>query len=278
MWIEKDDINCNKIISKLNYSTKIPLTDQQITFIRKKYLSVITWIIDNTELNQLNNEIWSKIEPLLIVDENDNPIINDDWTFKIEFRENFKETKNLNEKLEFCRIVLFILEDRDWNIIVSKRSMAKPQHPWQYEIAWGHVIAWKSYLETVYKEVKEELNYNIPEWWVTVKNDFLFKYKNYKPKDWKWNIIALYRVNVDNIENLNIDENEIENLVTFSPEELYEAITTWYLNWEKCDFAQHHAYWYLEYLEKNRWIDTKNIRDKMIKSWVMDNRTKFENL
>lgn len=246
-----------------------------------EYVKQVFSILDTKEVEQKIKDLWSKIEPLIIVDENDIPYKDESGWWSTEFRKDFWDILTLPESKEkpiFCRIALFVIEDKQGNVIVSRRSMNK-SHPGELEMPGWHVTAGDSYLETIYREVFEELKYTIPQNSLSEKNRVL-KYRNFTPWEnenkWKWNILTVYNIQVPTIDALTFDPEEIEELKVLTKQDLFEAISTGYLNGEKYTFASHHAYRYLEFLEKNYGMDTRKVRQEMEKNGVMKNRTKLE--
>lgn len=68
------------------------------------------------------------VELVVIVDENDQYYKNKDGYWASEFRHDFMRYHLLPESKErtiFCRVALFLLEDEQGNIIVSRRSSNK---------------------------------------------------------------------------------------------------------------------------------------------------------
>ncbi len=249
--------------------------------LQTQYIKQVFALIDLNDIEQKRIDLWSKIEPLIIVDENDIPFQDGSGWWTTEFRKDFGNITSIPESRErslFCRIALFIIEDTAGNIIVSRRSLKKSS-PGELEMAGWHVTAGDSYLETIYKEVEEELDYKIPAGSLT-EDGRLFKYRNFTPWDeqykWKWNMVTVYNITVPSIEAIKFDPAEIEELIVLNKEELFEAISTGSLNWATYKFAPHHAYWYLEYLEQNRNIDTTKVRETLEKQWVMKNRMKIQ--
>ncbi len=243
------------------------------------YVQRVFSLVDENEIKTKIKSLGSKIEPLILVDENDAPIQGRNGWWTTEFRQDFWNIAVIPESREyplFSRIALFLLEDEKGNIVVSRRSMKKSS-PGELELAGGHVTAGDSYLETIYKELGEELQYQAPEGSIT-EADRLFKYRNFTPWEGelkgKGNILSLYRVKVPNQESLIHDPEEIEELITLTKPELFEAISTGSLRGETYKFAPHHAYWYLEYLEQSG-INTQEARKNLEERGVMKNRTKI---
>lgn len=264
--------------SKEDFYTQVKA---KITSAQTEYVRQVFSILDTKEAEQKIKDLWSKIEPLIIVDENDVPYKDKSGWWSTEFRKDFWDIWALPESKEkpiFCRIALFVIEDNQGNIIVSRRSMNK-SHPGELEMAGWHVTAGDSYLETIYREVWEELKYIIPENSLTEESR-LFKYRNFTPWEngnkWKGNILTVYNIQVPSIDSLKYDPEEISELIVLTKQDLFEALSTGYLNGEEYKFASNHAYRYLEFLEQNHGIDTKAVRQKMAENGVMKNRTKMQ--
>lgn len=223
-----------------------------ISEIQKKYVKWAMGILDGEVTEETIREFGSKIEVLPLVDENDKPYRNNSGLWSSEFRQDYMNYDSLPESKErtiISRVTLFILEDNDGNIIVSRRSPNK-SHPNMLEIPGGHVTVWYDYLETCIKELEEELKYtpdSLSEW------DRLFKFRNSSPDPkpgtyGRWTIMTIYRAKVPSIDSLKPLVAEIAELITMSPLELLNAIKSKKDNYK---FEVNHAFMYLEYL-KNR--------------------------
>ena len=248
--------------------------------IQWEYMQRAMGILDEAEMNIALKKLGSKLEPLGVFDRDDHPIIWSDGQPLVDFRQDIKGKEPLPEEKEhelYCRIALMIFEDMSGNIIVSRRSSTK-SHGGLLEMTWGHVIAGESYLEWAYREVPEETGYIIPEWSLT-EADGILKWRSLTPgKDGykgKGNIVTVFRVKIPDITVLHPDPEEISEFLVFTPEELTTAISTGKLGDKSYEFANHHAYWYLEFLEEQKGINTTEARKKMLENWLMENREKM---
>ncbi len=218
--------------------------------IQNRYAQEIMNIVDKESTETMVKTLWSNIEALALVDENDAFYRNTDGLWASEFRQNYANYHLLPEAKEypiFKRVVLFILEDSVGNIIVSRRSPSK-SHPNILEIPWGHVSVGYGYLETCKKELEEELGFVSQS---LSESERLFKFRSTapdpKPKTHgRWVIMTTYRVNIPSIDSLSPDASEIAELITMNPMELFLKIQS---NDEAYRFDSNHACQYLEYLK-----------------------------
>lgn len=243
--------------------------------IRRKYVTRACALTDDALIDDTITRLWSDLEPLLVVDEDDYPMKTPSGDEMIAFRKDI-EMSEFPEfekgKTLFCRASLFILEDASGNIVVSRRSMNK-SHPGKLEIAGGHAVLFDSYLTTVFRELKEELSFDAPEWSIT-ENDRIAKYR--VSHQGKWKIISAYRVKILDKSLLRPDPNEIQDLAVFTPEELFHAIHAQYAwNAANGDFFDSHAFCYLEYLEIIHWINTEALRDAITNGGLLKNRIRM---
>jgi hypothetical protein len=226
--------------------------------IQKRYARGIMDIVGWLSTEETIKEFWSKIEVLPLVDENDTYYRNTAGFWASEFRQDYTNYQILPESREraiFCRVTLFIIEDINGNIIVSRRG-SKKSHPNMLEVPWGHVSVGYGYLETCIKEMDEELKY-VPE--SISESDRLFKFRNIVPISEPWtqgrgNIIVVYKIQVPWVDFLSPDKNEISEFVAMRPEELLASIGN---QNDSSRFDPNHAYLYLEYLKTGL---SKNIR------------------
>lgn len=70
-----------------------------------------------------------EIEILMLVDENDEPLKDNDGVYVAEFRGNwYDESYSLDgniDKQAFCRAAMFLLEDSEGNVLVPERAKGK---------------------------------------------------------------------------------------------------------------------------------------------------------
>ena len=218
--------------------------------IQKRYAKGAMDIVDRVSTEDIIKELGSKIEALVIVDENDEYYRNKDGFWASEFRQDYTNYPTLpdsKERTVFCRVTLSVLEDMEGNVIVSRRSPNKT-HPNMLEIPGGHVSVGHEYLETCIREMEEELGFT-PE--SVSESDRIAKFRGLTPgpkpgTHGRGTMMTIYRVKTPGIEFLKPDNAEIAELITMTPEDLLACIQK---NDEGNKFDANHACMYLEYLK-----------------------------
>lgn len=280
------------------FSTLVRTSPEKVeSAIPELKLQVVQKFYAITNLEEVQEKIKaldSDIEPLMLVDENDMPILDANGGYLTALRKVFK--KNLaaipeaKKQALFCRVAFFLLEDENGNIIISQRASEKdPINGGKLEMAGGHVVAGDSYLKTINKEVGEELKLLPGQYAPVTQEDQILKDRTFTPGkgDTKGtgSICPVYRVIVPNQEALTPDPKEIASLTTLSKEELLAVISAGSLDEEKKSyvvningqersFVPYMAHWYLEYLGQCG-MDVEKPLHILKEAGVMNNRTRM---
>lgn len=126
----------NTFLKKLEAHEFYEYLRNNIDQIQKRYARGVIDIIDGFSTEAIIKKLGNKIETLPLVDENDGYYRNLDGFWASEFRQdcvNYRILPESRERTIFCRITLFIIEDMNGNILVSRRSSYK-SHPNMLEI------------------------------------------------------------------------------------------------------------------------------------------------
>gem|GEM_PF-6346991 len=108
----------------------------QVPEIQARYVRNAMNILDGKTIEAELEKLGSKVEPLILVDEEDIPYRNKDGWWASEFRKDCIDYGSLPESVErtiLGRVVMFILEDNQGNIIITKRASGK-SHPGVWEV------------------------------------------------------------------------------------------------------------------------------------------------
>ena len=108
-------------------------------------------------------------------------------------------------------------EDEDVRVIVQKRSNLKDYCPGKYDPAPGGVVGFgESYETNVVRELEEEMGIT-KENMESMRRLFTFQYQDDNVKCWGdlWEVVF-----VGDVDSLELQEEEVEEIVTFSVDEL----------------------------------------------------------
>lgn len=214
----------------------------------------------------------SKIESLILYDENDHPYRRPDGTWAIEFRKDFRGKTSFGDSggLDFvsregkihtitphCRVAFFIVEREDGDIFLATRSNDRDSNPGQMELSGGHVANGSDYISTCLEEIQQE--FNITPLRKTIDfTDAVLKFSSRIPGNEKRGIHAVvFRVIVSNNVVPQGLPSEVQEIIRVNPQKLLEMLSE-----KSLDMAPHHKYGFLCYL-RTRGFDTLKIEQTL---------------
>lgn len=151
-----------------------------------------------------------------------------------DFGQKLKETINRGEKTEEGKNIMLsvaFIKNSKGEFLIQKTSREKGN---RYSSTGGHVIYEETGLETIKRELEEELGINATE--QNLKYIATFKY----PK--KNCIFNVYLLNIDiNLSKIKLQDEEVESVQYLSVEEINNIIN-------KGNFLESHAYIFKHYI------------------------------
>ena len=151
-----------------------------------------------------------------------------------DFGQKLKETINRGEKTEEGKNIMLsvaFIKNSKGEFLIQKTSREKGN---RYSSTGGHVIYEETGLETIKRELEEELGINATE--QNLKYIATFKY----PK--KNCIFNVYLLNIDiNLSKIKLQDEEVESVQYLSVEEINNIIN-------KGNFLELHAYIFKHYI------------------------------
>ena len=235
----------------------------------------------------------SKLETLVLYDENDRPYRRPDGSWAVEMRKDFRGTTPYKEdglddlasrdgRIErvtpHCRVVFFIVERENGKVLFARRGDTDSDSG-RMELSGGHVANGSGYLDTCTKEVFEEFGFRPLKGTVDF-SDAVSKFSAWIPDDLaKKQFYAKQRGIHGVVFRIIVadgavpdEKREIKDADEMTPEEMMtwldlriEDLATGRKNPEDLDIAVHHIFGFLKYLEK-RGFDTAARLTKLTQS------------
>lgn len=129
----------------------------------------------------------------------------------------YKARKDIT-KDDICRITWCRITDGEGKILLAQRAWTKKANPWKRwpAVAWT-VAKWESYLDSIIKEIKEEIGLDIDSTDLHIK---VKRYSEYNKKMGQW-FTLIYK---DDKNKLIKQDSEVEALKRYSQKELEDQI------------------------------------------------------
>lgn len=128
--------------------------------IRRTYAEKVEDIVNLTD-EELEIRYGSKLEPFILYDRDDAPIVLKDgstsWCFRRDARSQFVQHAREAGKDVYIRVSLFIVTRPDGSLFLPKRGAKRPSNPGKFEMPGGHVRAGQTYEATCLRELEEEM-------------------------------------------------------------------------------------------------------------------------
>jgi len=164
--------------------------------------------IDNVD-EKVRNSYVKSIEYIIPFDEEEKKTIE-------EVIEWIKNTKNITKKEnpeQHLGVVAFIVNKRNKKVFLINHRKAET-----FLMPWGHVDFWETFQETIEKELKEELWFN-----VEIKNKepfYISKIYTHWKNSWHYDVTVVFKIEIEDDKSFTVDEKEADNAKWFEWDEL----------------------------------------------------------
>jgi len=263
-------------LSGLLHDTTADEFHRELTRLTRKIRISALALLDAESAKELSEN--SKLEALVLYDENDRPYRRPDGSWAVEMRKDFRGTtpyqENRLDDLAFrngrieritphCRVVFFVVERENGKVLFAKRGDTDSDSG-RMELSGGHVANGGGYLDTCTKEVFEEFGFR-PLKEAVDFGDAVSKFAAWIPDDLAKKQFYSKQRGIHGVVFRIIvadgavpdEKREIKDADEMTPEEMMawldlriENLAAGRNNPEDLDIAVHHIFGFLKYLEK----------------------------